>query len=339
MTDKLGFGVVGLNPRIRRSILAGIAGSRRARLAAVCSRDPAKAAGATAEFGGRPYSSYEAMLEDRSVEAVFIATPHHLHHPMALAAIAAGRQVVCEKPLALTLGEAEEMAAAALRSGRPHAVNFTYHSLPGQAWVARLVEQGEAGTIRHLDLTYWQAREALPDAKRGDALLEVGSHEIDLAAWWGALGRAGSIRSVVSQEWRPDTTLPEWTPIWAALARTDGGAVLALQANRVAAGWRNGIVARIVGDEGAVTLRFDTDAVEVEVARFGDGGPEGVARPRPIPPDLAVSYQEFPAYHLDRLAAALQGQGEFPDFAYGLAIQRIIDAMQRSAAEGRWIAI
>jgi predicted dehydrogenase len=341
MTEsRLGIGVVGINPRIRRTVIAGIAASRRARLAAVCSRDAAKAEGIATEHRCAAYDSFEAMLADPSVEAVFICTPHHLHHPMSLAALAAGKRVTCEKPLALTLTEAEELAAAASRIGLPTVVNFTYHSLPGQRLVARLLESGEIGRLRHLDLTYWQARDALPDAKHGDALLEIGSHEVDLALWWSELGGAGAIRTVVCEEdQRPGEDASAWTPILMAMGRTEGGALVSLQANRVAAGWRNGMVCRLVGDSGALTLTFDTDQTEVRLARLGDGSPEGVARPVVIPADLAVSYQDFPGFHVDRLVAALQGDGQFPDFAYGLRCQRLLGALRRSACEHRWVDV
>jgi predicted dehydrogenase len=321
--------------------LAGIAGSERARLAAVCSRDPAKAVEVVGEFGGSAYTSFERMLTDRDVEAVFICTPHALHAPMALAALEAGKRVVCEKPLAHNVREAEAMAAAAGRSPYPTVVNFTYHSIAGQSFVARLLEAGEIGAPTHLDLSYFQAREALPGARRGDALLDVGSHQLDLATWWLQAGSGGRIASLVAQEdERIGEESPEpWRPAFTMIARTDRGALLTVQANRAAAGWRNGMIARLSGDEGGIVLEFDTDRAVVMVARFGDGSPEGTFSARPIPPDLDVGYAAFPAFHLDRIVAALHGEIPFPDFAYGLWIQRLLDAVRTSGHEHRWVSL
>jgi predicted dehydrogenase len=259
---------------------------------------------------------------------------------MSLAALAAGKRVICEKPLAMTVAEAEELAEAATRLGLPTVVNFTYHSLPGQRLVARMLAAGAIGRLRHVDLSYWQARDSLPDARKGDALFEVGSHEVDLALWWTEVGGAGSLGSVVAREdRRSGDGGADWTPILTALGRTERGALVALQANRVAAGWRNGMVCRLIGDEGTLTLTFDTDVAEVLLARFGEGSPEGIAQPIPIPADLAVTYQDFPGFHFDRLVAALQGDGEFPDFAYGLRCQRVMEALRVSAREQRWVEL
>lgn len=337
--QRLGFGVVGVNPRIRRTILGGIAGSARARVAGVCSRDASRAAEAAAEFGGQGYTSLNAMLENPSVDAVFVCTPHALHAPMSLAVLAAGKRIVCEKPLALDVDEAERMVAAAERDGRPTVVNFTYHSLPGQSFVARLLEAGKIGRVTHLDLSYFQGRGALPGVTRADALFDVGSHQLDLATWWLDLGRAGRMTCVVAQEDERDRedAAGRWKPVYHAIGRTDEGALVTLQANRLTAGWRNGMSARLVGEHGSILLDFDTDRVEVKLAHFGDGCPEGVYRAQPLPTDLDVGYAAFPAYHIDRIVAALHGEIPFPDFAYGLWVQRLMDAVRRSSIERRWI--
>jgi hypothetical protein len=88
-----------------------------------------------------------------------------------------------------------------------------------------------------------------------------------------------------------------------------------------------------------LTLTFDTDKSEVSVARFGDESAEGVGRVVPIPLDLAVSYSDFPSYHIDRLVAALDGETSFPDFSYGLRCQRVLDAIQTSIDERRWVRV
>jgi predicted dehydrogenase len=332
----LGIGVVGVNQRIRRTILGGIRASKRARVAAVVSRDAAKATSATAEFGGLPYTKIDDMLADPSVDVVFVCTPHDLHCPMSLATLRAGKRVICEKPLASSLEDAEGMVAAANQAGIPNLVNFTYHSLPGQRFVAQLLREGTMGKLRHLDLTYWQARQRLPDAKPGDALLEVGAHQVDLAQWWCDEGGGGTIVEVTGVE-APEPQRS--ASIVAALGRTNTGAVVTLQANRVAAGWRNGMVCRLVGEDGSLSLTFDTDEFEVRLARFGEGSAEGKARVLPISEDLSVSYADFPAAHIDRLVAALEGESWFPDFAYGLRCQRVLEAIRLAILEHRWIGI
>jgi predicted dehydrogenase len=331
----VGFGVVGINPRIRRAILAGFTGARRARLAAVCSRDRTKAEQVAAELGCAAYDSYPDLLQDPAVDVVFICAPDHLHHALSLQALSAGKRVICEKPLAVTMADAEDMVKAAEATDRPALINFTYHSLSGHRFLARLLAEGALGELRHLDLSYWQARQGLPGARTADALFDVGSHAVDLALWWCDVGRAGNLRHVTGQ----DEGRGGLSNIVTAFGRTDHGAQVAIQLDRVAAGWRNGMVCRLVGEKGTLGLTFDTDQVEVTLAQFGEGSPEGLARQLTIPDDLRVSYRDFPAFHLDRLAAAVQGDGDFPDFGHGLRVQQVLAALRTAIDERRWVEI
>ena len=333
---RLGLGVVGLNSRIRRAILGGIADSATGRVAGVVSRDAEKAAAAALEYGGTPYTDLDAMLLDSAVEGVVICTPHRLHHPMAMSALRAGKSVICEKPLTLTVADAEELSAEAVATGLPTAVNFTYHSLPGHRLVERLLREGAIGAARHLDLSYWQARQGLPDAAPSDVILDVGAHLLDVATWWCDTAGAGPIAAIAGQV---EETTVTGARIWTALARTTQRCQVTLAANRLAAGWRNGMIGRLVGDTGCLTLTFDTDQVEVQLAQFGDGSAEGVPRIRAMPADLAVGYREFPSFHVDRLVAALRGEIEFPDFSYGVRIQRLIDASFRATQQATWVDV
>lgn len=332
----LGYGVVGINQRVQRSILNGIARSGRARLVAVCSRDAEKARATAEEYGATPYVGLAYLLADPDVDVVFICTPHAAHYPMALASLRAGKMVICEKPLTANLSEARELAAASRLASQPNLVNFTYHSLPGPQFVERLLREGTIGPLSHLDFSYWQARQRLPGAVPGDALLDVGSHQVDLAMWWGAAGGAGAISEVVAEE-TPMVGLG--IPRFSALARYTTGATATIQANRTAPGWRNGMVARFIGEVGTLTLTFDTDSTRVELARLGEGSAEGIARVIPLPEDLGVSYPEFPPYHIDRLTAGLLGEIPFPDFAYGLNCQEILEAIRDSARRHAWISV
>lgn len=333
---RLGLGVVGTNTRIRRAILAGISSSSSAIVAAICSRDIGRAAAAAQEFGGSPYTDYASFLADPAVDAVFICSPHGLHYPMSVAALHAGKSVICEKPLTLSVSEGEDVCRLAAATALPTAVNFTYHSLPGHRMVARMLGGGAIGQLRHLDLSYWQARQGMPGAPYGEAILDVGAHLLDLATWWADSAGAGSIASIAGQD---DGGTEKGVRIWNAMARTTHGSLIAVAADRLAAGWRNGMVGRLVGDEGCLTLSFDTDTTEVRLARFGDGSAEGVTRVVEIPSDLAVGYREFPAYHIDRLVGALRGDVDFPSFAYGLRIQRLIEASIEACHSRSWIDV
>jgi predicted dehydrogenase len=305
-------------------------------VAGIVSRDPDRAALAAAEFGGNPYTSIDALISDSDVDVVFICTPYPLHYPMSLAALRAGKWVICEKPLSATVAEADDLARESEKRRLPNVVNFTYHSLPGQRYVAQLLGEGRIGRLQHVDLAYWQARQRLPNALPSDALMEVGSHEVDLVSWWLASGAGGELVEIAGLQAEGHRS---GEAIFSAVGRSTTGAVVSIQANRVAAGWRNGMICHLTGDVGALTLTFETDQNQISLARFGDSSPEGVAQPLPIPPELAVSYADFPAFHIDRLVGALEGETEFPDFPYGARCQRVLEAIRTAMKERRWVRL
>jgi predicted dehydrogenase len=164
------------------------------RVAGVVGSDPQRAAAkAHAEGLPEPYPSFEAMLADETVDVVHLATPNHLHHPQTVAALAAGKHVVCEKPLAMTSAQTAELLALASASGRVHAVNFNQRFYPQNLEARELVRAGELGAVRLLSGGYlqdwllhdtdWSWR-LLPEY--GGALRavgDIGSHWLDLASF------------------------------------------------------------------------------------------------------------------------------------------------------------
>ena len=324
-------GVVGINERIRRVIIRGLVASPRARVTAVCSRSPEKARETAAAIGAEPLTDYAAMLRSGSVDAVFIATPPALHRPMALAAAAAGCHIICEKPLALTLAEAQEMLQAARAAGVRTAVNFTYRSLGGHRFFAELLAGGLIGQLHDFSLGFWQGRWLLQPSGV-DAAMEVGVHLVDLLLWWSELVAAGPVEAVCAWETALDPTAPR--PIWHCLVRLAGGASGVLHCDRAAAGWRNGMTVRFYGRAGGLALDFDTDRVVVQRAV-----PGGQWQPLDLPARLALGYEEFPAYHLDRLVRAIRGEEAFPDFAVAVRGQAVLEAAALSAREGRWVPV
>jgi predicted dehydrogenase len=160
-------------------------------IAAVCSAEP-EVAREKAGLLGIPtvYERYEDLLDDPSIEVIDIVTPTRMHHPIALAAIARGKHVIVEKPLALSLDQAGEMRDAARAAGVVHAVTFNYRYHPLVQHARIMVERGEVGTIHLLHGHYLQEwllydtdfswrldpSESGPSAMVGDA----GCHWFDL---------------------------------------------------------------------------------------------------------------------------------------------------------------
>ena len=347
---RLRVGVVGVNNRIRRVILKGLAASPRATVAAVCSRSLEKAAAAAAEYGGVPFDSYEAMLASGLIEAVVVETPPELHHPMVMAALAKGLAVACEKPLATSVAEAREMEEAAKRAGARTAVNFTYRSTTLPRYFAEVIESDGVGELLHFAMGYWQSRQLLPGTPPKDALEDLGPHAFDALRWWAGAAGAGEVVGVFSLKGagkgdgpgsppKADRGGTPDRPIWQGILQMENGATGTMQISRVALGFANGVTAAFHGTKGAVSLAFDVDEGAVSLARIGKVRPEGRWTPLQVPPELAVSFEAFPAFHLDRIVGALRGEEVFPGFAEGRKVQEIQDAAARSAAEGQWVRL
>src|SRR5581483_6703433 len=186
--------VAGVGSFAQRVLIPGLIACPDAELVAIFGPTPAKTQRVAREKGvPRAYSDYEQMLDEVRPEAVVVATPNDLHYPMALAAIRRGMAVLCEKPLALTVAQAREMAQAAREMGVPTAVNFTYRSTNPMRHVERLLRQGRLGTLYHFCITFWQNIRADPSAplayrmlreRGGGALMDIGVHMVDLLRWW-----------------------------------------------------------------------------------------------------------------------------------------------------------
>ena len=135
--------------RINRSLIPPLRSSQDNRLLAVASRDAARAVAYAREWGiERAHGSYEALLEDREIDAIYIPLPNHLHAEWAIKAAAAGKHVLCEKPLALSVGEVDAIEAAARKHGVVIAEAFMYRHHPQTLKVKQLVDEGAIGELR-----------------------------------------------------------------------------------------------------------------------------------------------------------------------------------------------
>jgi predicted dehydrogenase len=147
MTE-LRWGILSTADIARRKVIPGMRGARRCDVAAIASRDPGVAERVAAELGiPRAHGSYEALLADPDVDAVYVPLPNHLHARWTLAAIEAGKHVLCEKPLALTVEDATEMAAAARSAGVHLMEAFMYRLHPSWVGVRRLIAEGRIGRL------------------------------------------------------------------------------------------------------------------------------------------------------------------------------------------------
>ncbi len=182
--DQVGFGVIGAglfgeNHALVYSRLPGVA------LVAVCDQDEARAQEVAARYGARAhYTDYRQVLADPDIQAVSIATPDFAHAEIALAAAEAGKHILCEKPLATTVAEAQAIVDAAARAGVKLMVDFHNRVNPPFAAARDQVQSGAIGTPAYgyarLSNTTFVPLEMLSWANRSSALYFLGSHAVDI---------------------------------------------------------------------------------------------------------------------------------------------------------------
>jgi xylose dehydrogenase (NAD/NADP) len=183
---QVGWGILGAAWIAGRAVLPAIRASRNGRLVAIAARDPERAAKLAAEHGvDHVAAGYEAVLSDPDVDAVYIPLVNNLHLDWTLRAFAAGKHVLCEKPLGMNAEEAERMAAAAEESGLLLMEAFMYRFHPrARAFVDSL--RGEE--VLHVEATFGfplddPANYRLRRELGGGALLDVGCYAVNVARW------------------------------------------------------------------------------------------------------------------------------------------------------------
>jgi predicted dehydrogenase len=178
--------------------------ARRLRIPVVfASRDLARARAYAREFGGvAAYGEYAEALRDPRVRGAVVCTPHERHLDDVLAALAAGRHVLVEKPLARTLEEADRMLEAAAQAGRVLMTAENFHFMPAFRWVRQALAAGRLGDLRevHLVARGWRQQTGwrLTTGAGGGALIDGGIHYVHALRWWG-----GEVRRVFALRPRP----------------------------------------------------------------------------------------------------------------------------------------
>ncbi len=336
-------------------------------LAVLADVDAPTAARAAAQLGfRRSTGTWRDLLADPDIQVIDITTPNSLHREMALAAVAAGKHVYCEKPLAPSGAEALEMARAAAAAGVVTQVGFNYLKNPMLALAKRLIEAGEIGEVRTFRGVH--AEDFMADAQApwtwrldpaggGGALADIGSHI--LAA---ARHLAGPITALMADVATPiaarpvragasETRAVEVDDVARLFLRFASGATGSLEANWVATGRKMQLDFEIYGSRGAITFtqeRFNELGVYTTDDRTGLRGFRTVlAGPEHEPygafcvaPGHQIGFNDLKAIEArDFLLAVAGGPRVGPDFAEGYEVQRLVDLAYRSAREGRWLSV
>ena len=189
MTARIKWGLIGLGS-ISRKFAAGLQAADNAELYAVASRSQQKADAFGAEFGAEKcYGSYEALVNDGAVDAVYIGTPHTFHKPQTLLCLQAGKHVLCEKPFAVNRAEAEEMVRCARANGRFLMEAMWTRFFPAMVRLRELLAEQAIGEVMLLQADFgFRMGQVMPEHRlfnpelAGGALLDVGVYPVHLAA-------------------------------------------------------------------------------------------------------------------------------------------------------------
>jgi D-xylose 1-dehydrogenase (NADP+, D-xylono-1,5-lactone-forming) len=240
------WGIVGPG-KISRAFLGGLAGSASEHAVAVGSRDKDRARAVATEFGiDRAYGSYEELLADDTVEAVYIGTPNSVHGPWSIAAARAGKHVLCEKPLGVSRAEAEEMFAVAREENVWLMEAFMYRFHPRTRKLAELVVAGDIGAPTLIRSSFGfpltdSANVRLSADLAGGALMDVGCYPVNAARML-----AGPVASATASARRQDVDVT-----LAGVLDHTGGALSVISCSLVS-GRHN--VLQVIGSDGVIDV-------------------------------------------------------------------------------------
>jgi predicted dehydrogenase len=293
----------------------------------------------------RTFSTLDDALAWGEFDAATNVTPDAAHYATTLPLLAAGKHVLCEKPLATNAAHAAEMAEAATRAGVVNMVNLTYRNVPALQQAAAMVRDGAIGPIRHFEASYlqsWLTQPAWGDWRTESQWLwrlstqhgskgvlgDVGIHILDFATFIAGEEATEVSARLATFDKVPGNRIGDY-PLDAndsatMQLRLSGGALGVVHATRFASGHLNDLRLRIYGDTGGLEVRFE-NAISTLSACLDADMPTATWRTVDCPPVPTV-YQRF--------IAAIRGEGAAePTFARGAALQTLLDRAEESAAQ------
>ena len=352
----IGIAIIGCGGITLQNHLPGIALCADTRVVALCDTNAATLERASRETGIAVTSTdYAEIVARDDVQAVIIATPNVSHAPIALAAIAAGKHVLCEKPIAMTFADAKKLADAADAAGVRHMTAFTYRFVPAMRYLRHLVARGDLGQPYHYrscrlqdwgtrNLGWRQVRALAGVGELGDML----SHRIDFAHHLiGPMKRlvANLMNLTPMRDGAPNDT-DDWVAI---LAEFTNGASGVLESSKLASGrnesWRSLDAVEINGSE--ASFAFTTGSWNtLQWGKAGGPGLETLTIPRefftwpgsprdPGAGDPLVTFRYDQAFEF--IDAIRSGRPCTPSFHDGARAQAVMEAAVRSAEMRQWI--
>jgi predicted dehydrogenase len=347
-------------------------------LQACCARNEAKIKEFAANWG---YASYETdwrkLIARDDIDVIDIGSPNNTHLEITLAAAKAGKMILCEKPLAMTVAEGEQMVAAVEKAGVPNMVWYNYRRVPAIALAKQVVDEGRIGRPFHYRATYLQDWTIAEDVPQGGAALwrldvavagsgvtgDLLAHSIDTAEWLnGPIRRVtAATETFVKERKHVETGKVQPVGIDDAcmfLAQFANGSMGTFESTRYARGRKNFNTFELNGERGSVYFDLE-DPQYLQYFKYADPktgqkieghltgwqkvhvtNPEHPYMDKWWVPGCTIGYEHT---FINALADFLQGletgKGTQPDFRCALHTQRVCDAVLDSAKSGAWVEI
>lgn len=372
MSRVLGIGLLGYGS-VARAHAAGVRvhpdafpdAPATGRIVAVAGRNSAQVAAAAQRLGAsRWLTEWTALIDDPAIEVLINAGPNEIHAAPCIAALRAGKAVLCEKPLARTAAEAEAMVRAADDAGAAAMTGFNYRFVPAVLLARRLIAGGQVGQIYHFRGRY--SDDSLIDpasphtwrhdrAAAGSGVIgDLASHVIDLAHF--LVGPIGAVTAAARTftGTRPAGGAARAVTVEDAVMATlefDSGAVGTLEASGMCPGRKNLLTFEVNGSDG--TLVFDLERLNELRVYHGDGEARGLAdvlvtdRTHPYggrwwPPGHALGWEHAFAHQFDEVVRRVAGVGGAlvgATFGDGLAAARVCEALLAAAETGARVSV
>ena len=340
----------------------------RPRMKVICGRNASNVEAAARLYGWEEASTdWRAVIARKDIDLVDVSTPGDSHAEIAIAALRAGKAVLCEKPLANSVAEARRMLSAAVKAGVAHMICHNYRRAPAVMLARHLIEDGRIGDIRHFRGTYlqdWIADPAFPLVWRLDktragsgALGDIAAHSIDLARFLiGEISEVtGHLETFIKERPLPGNRHKRG-PVTVddaamALVKFESGAIGTIEATRMAMGRKNQNRFEINGSKGSIA--FDLERMnELEV--YFDADPADLRGFRRIlvtesdhpfvkawwPPGHIIGYEHtFTHTIYDLLEAIADNRVPSPSFEDGLRNQQVLEAIEKSSTSRKWVKV
>jgi predicted dehydrogenase len=349
------------------------------RLKTICGRNEENVAAAARKYGWESYeTNWKKVIEREDIDLVDIGTPSNFHKDIAIAAAKAGKHVLCEKPLALSLKDSYEMLEAVTKAGVKHMVGFSYRRVPAIALAKKLIDEGRIGRIHHVRAVYlqdWIVDPNFPLVWRLDKEVagsgahgDLNAHIIDLARYLcgefkevngmsetfikerpvggdmdGGLGATGGEASEYGEVTVDDATL--------FMARFTNGAIGSFEATRFATGRKNKECIEINGSDGSIVFDFERMNELHFYSRNDEDHIQGFKTIMVTDPVHDYMSAWWPAGHIigyehtfthqafDFAEAIANDQDIYPNFEDGVRCQEVIEAVETSITNRSWVNV